>query len=92
MGCRMTNSLNGRTALITGAATGIGQATAELFARNGARVVLFGLGGAALDEVATATGGVAVHGDVTQLGDIAAAMSSCGATLDILVNAASTLR
>lgn len=74
--------------MITGAATGIGRATAELFARNGARVVLFGLGGATLDEAATATGGAAVHGDVTHLGDIAAALSSCGGALDIVVNAA----
>jgi NAD(P)-dependent dehydrogenase (short-subunit alcohol dehydrogenase family) len=54
----MTNSLQGRTALITGAATGIGRATSELFARNGARVVLFGLGGATLEEAADATGGL----------------------------------
>lgn len=34
------NEMNGKVALITGAATGIGRAAAELFAREGARLIL----------------------------------------------------
>lgn len=36
----MKNSWNGKTAIVTGAASGIGAATAELFARKGLKVVL----------------------------------------------------
>ena len=42
----------------------------------------------ALDAVAHVTGGVAVHGDVTNEGDIAAAVGSCGEQLHIVLNAA----
>ena len=84
----MTPRPDGRTALITGAATGIGRATASLLARNGARVVLFGLGEADLDAAAAETSGHAVHGDVTRAADIARAIGACGARLDIVVNAA----
>lgn len=80
--------LEGRQALVTGAATGIGRATAELFARHGARVVVFGLGGSLLDELANGIGGRAVHGDVTQQADIDAALRACDGQLDIVVNAA----
>lgn len=84
----MTGRLEGRAALVTGAATGMGRATAERFAREGASVVLFGLGGETLVEAASATGGVAVHGSVTAEADIARAIDACGGRLDILVNAA----
>jgi NAD(P)-dependent dehydrogenase (short-subunit alcohol dehydrogenase family) len=83
----MTGRLAGRTALITGAATGIGRATAELFGQSGARIIPFGLGGFALNEAAGAFDGLAVHGDVTHLSDIAA-LESCGDALDIVVNTA----
>ncbi len=84
----MSGRLAGKTALIAGAATGMGRATAELFARNGATVIAFGLGGEKLDEVAMSAGGRAVHGDITKASDVARAITACGDRLDIVVNAA----
>ena len=39
----MNSLLNNRSAVITGAASGIGEATARLFSENGAKVLAFDL-------------------------------------------------
>jgi NAD(P)-dependent dehydrogenase (short-subunit alcohol dehydrogenase family) len=83
----MSGRLAGKTALVAGAATGMGRATAERFAAEGAKLVLFGLGRPALDEVASLTSGVAVPGDITLAEDVDRAIAACQGRLDILVNA-----
>ena len=55
--------LLGKSAVVTGAAAGIGRATAELFAREGARLVLADINTDGLSELRDSLG--AVTGDVT---------------------------
>ncbi len=96
----MTGQLEGKVALITGAASGIGEATAELFAAEGARVVLSDvqdeLGRGVLERIRGA-GGTAeyVHCDVAVaedvLGMVRAAVDTYG-RLDILYNNAGLAR
>jgi NAD(P)-dependent dehydrogenase (short-subunit alcohol dehydrogenase family) len=56
----------GRIAVVTGAASGLGRASATLLAREGAHVIAVDLNGGALREVVAnlATPGVAVEGDI----------------------------
>src|SRR5258708_254221 len=66
----MTKLLQNKVAIITGTARGIGQATAELFAAHGARVVMSDIDAQPLNEAADAirkNGGdvLPVAGDVT---------------------------
>jgi short-subunit dehydrogenase len=57
--------LDGRTGIVTGAASGIGAATARVLAKEGAKLVLTDLDDAAGLALAEETGGVYVHHDVT---------------------------
>lgn len=73
--------LAGKVALITGAGSGMGRATAATFAREGAKVVVADLNGAAAEATVgqiRAAGGeaVAVTCDVTQSEQVAAAVAA----------------
>jgi 3-oxoacyl-[acyl-carrier protein] reductase len=57
--------LSGRTALVCGASSGLGLASAEALAEEGANVVLFARRAEELEEHATRLGGAFVAGDVS---------------------------
>ena len=95
-----THQLKGKTAIITGAASGIGRATALLFAREGASVVLTDINESAGQTVGTeitAHGGRAIFepGDVTRAADcqrvVERAIRDFGA-IHILFNNAGIIR
>ena len=56
--------LDGKVGIITGAASGIGAATARVLAREGARLVLTDIDDTAGSALAEETGGVYLHHDV----------------------------
>ena len=69
-------ALEGKVAIVAGGGTGIGRATAQRFAAEGARVVVSGRRPAPLEEVVqaiAAAGGraTAVPGDVAEEADVA---------------------
>jgi NAD(P)-dependent dehydrogenase (short-subunit alcohol dehydrogenase family) len=83
--------LAGRRVLITGAASGIGQATAELFVKEGARVALLDRDESEVRAVAAAIGSLAVIADVTDSVGVRDAVQRAAhglSGLDGLVNAA----
>ncbi len=91
---KLSRSIAGRRALITGAGSGMGRATAQLFADEGARLVLADRDAPGLDETCASirdAGGEA-HACVCDLGEagtpeqlVATAAKTLGG-LDILVN------
>jgi len=85
-------SLEGKTALVTGASRGIGRAIAEELARAGASVVIgYRSGADEAEEVATAIGGRAVQADVSDAEQARRLVEEAG-DLDVLVNNAGLTR
>lgn len=89
----LTFSLQGRTAVITGGASGIGAAIGEAFVRQGARIAILDLAEERARSMASALGeGCVGHRcDVSDAASVSGAVSSAAADLgaiDILVNSA----
>jgi len=83
--------LDGKTALVTGAGSGIGKCIVETYAREGARVAVADINGDAAKAAARGIGNnaIAVRCDVTKRAEIDAALEetlSAFGALDILVN------
>ena len=79
--------LTGKTALVTAAGQGIGRATAELFAAEGAQVFATDINPDTLAELDQIEGITAFELDVTDAGAVAALPDRVG-TLDVLFNCA----
>lgn len=91
---RLSRSIAGKVALVTGAASGMGRATAQLFADEGASVVVVDLDVAGVAEVVgeidsaggRALGLVADVGDPTRVRALPGEVEAAFGPLDILVN------
>jgi len=93
----MTGLLEGRTAVITGGAQGLGRAIAERFVDEGARVILGDVDLAAAEATAAELGSEvarAVRCDVTSEVEVEALVAAAGdfGGVDVMVNNAGVLR
>lgn len=87
--------LEGKTAIVTGAGQGFGEAIGETFAREGAKVAVLDLNRANAEKVASRIGAnaIAIEADVSRAGDVERATTEtlkAFGRIDILVNNAGT--
>ena len=91
---KLSRSIEGSVAIVTGAASGMGRATAHLFADEGARLVIMDINEDALAQVAADIEGVggsvqAIPVDLSDRDQVEAAIRKAGehyGAIDILVN------
>ncbi|MEE9097302.1 3-hydroxybutyrate dehydrogenase [Pseudarthrobacter phenanthrenivorans] len=84
----MDNTLNGRKALVTGGASGIGAASVRALAARGAKVVVADVDSSAAEALAAEVGGTAWGVDLLDVD----ALATLGLDCDILVNNAGIQR
>jgi NAD(P)-dependent dehydrogenase (short-subunit alcohol dehydrogenase family) len=93
----MSNSMDGKVVVVSGASLGVGKATAERFAQDGATVVLLARRKVLLDEIAETIGpnAVPIATDVTCSTQVRAAFEQVAVQfgrIDVLVNSAGASR
>src|SRR6204780_3552846 len=93
----MSHSIEGKVVVVSGASMGVGRATAERFAQEGATVVLLARRKLLLDEIADNLGpnAVPIATDVTSSTEVCAAFEQVAAQfgrVDVLVNSAGASR
>ncbi|MHA6804408.1 SDR family NAD(P)-dependent oxidoreductase [Salinifilum ghardaiensis] len=82
---------DGRTVIVTGAASGIGRATASRIAREGGRVVAADVAAGELDELTAELGSaevLPVRADITDAEDLERVVTTAGPRIDGLANIA----
>ena len=90
----MSNGLQDTVALVTGASSGIGEATARALAAEGAKVALVARRKERLDALAGEIGGLAIEADVTDREQAVAAVERTAqelGRLDIVINNAGVM-
>jgi NAD(P)-dependent dehydrogenase (short-subunit alcohol dehydrogenase family) len=82
--------IRGSSAVVTGGASGLGEATVRLLAARGARVVVLDMNDAAGEKLAKEVDGVFAHADVTNAEQVVAAVEAARelAPLRVLINCA----
>jgi NADP-dependent 3-hydroxy acid dehydrogenase YdfG len=93
----MSTSMDGKVVVVSGASMGVGRATAQRFAQQGATVVLLARRKLLLDEIAESIGpnAVPIVTDITSSVEVGAAFEQVAAQfgrVDILINSAGASR
>jgi 3-hydroxybutyrate dehydrogenase len=81
--------LSGKSAIVTGAASGLGLAIAQAFAREGAKVCAADVNAKGAQETARSIGGISVAMDVTQEAQVDEGIAACARELggvDVMVS------
>jgi 3-oxoacyl-[acyl-carrier protein] reductase len=78
--------LKGKTAIVTGGASGFGAGIARRFSEEGAQVIVADINDTAGANIAREVEGKFVHADVTRGADWAKLVAAAGSALDIVVN------